>query len=268
MQPVPQLSTASEPSEQPESAPSGQLPRPTATYILLAIIVGIYVIQFVLYQTQNLKPYSDPFFQLGALSYTRVTANGEFYRLLTSMFLHLSQTHILFNGFSLFYLGRFVEIYYGQRRFLIIYFLGGLSGGIASLLLTRGISAGASGAIFALFGAEMVFLWRNRELLGKQAMKELQNAVIIAVINLGIGFTSTLVPGGPGIDNWAHLGGLAAGAGLAWLIGPLLQWVSIPNDPTHQRVQDVNPLAHTWRIPLLFGLVLAIIIAVAIFVLR
>jgi hypothetical protein len=74
---------------------------------------------------------------------------------------------------------------------------------------------GASGALFAIFGAEMVFLYRNRAMFGQFARRRLQTLFYLLVLNLLIG-----VVGSSLIDNWAHVGGFLGGLGLAWLIGP------------------------------------------------
>src|SRR5258708_36948653 len=74
--------------------------------------------------------------------------------------------HIGFNGYALWPVGRLIEIFFGHARFALIYLLGGLCGSGTSFIFSRGASLGASGAIMAIFGAEMVFLYQNRRLLG------------------------------------------------------------------------------------------------------
>src|SRR5262245_4890459 len=154
------------------------LSKPTVTRVLLIIIVAIFVLQLVLLQLNGEEPLTD----WGAIDFQRIL-QGEYYRLFTAMFLHGGAAHIFFNGLALWSIGRTVESLFGSRRFSLIYFLGGLSGSIASFIFTRGVSVGASGAIFAIVGAEIVFLYNNRQLLGRRAQQELQSLVFLAAIN-------------------------------------------------------------------------------------
>ncbi len=95
-------------------------------------------------------------------------AHGEIWRLFTAIFLHGSVLHILFNAYALYYLGREIETFYGPLRFSLVFLVAGLSGSVVSMLLNPHASIGASGAIFGLIGAEGVFLYRNRRLLGER----------------------------------------------------------------------------------------------------
>jgi rhomboid protease GluP len=157
--------------------------RPLVTYVLLGTIIAVFVAQTVAQQ----ESYPDPLTLAGALDFRRVL-RGEYYRLVTSMFLHLGLAHIFFNGWALWSFGQTVERLFGHTRFVLIYFLGGLCGSIASFIFTRGLSVGASGAIFAIFGAEMVFLYHNRRVLGEAARQDLQSLIFLA--NAGRGHPS------------------------------------------------------------------------------
>jgi rhomboid protease GluP len=147
------------------------------------------------------------------------TKDGEWWRLGSALFLHFGLIHLAVNMVSLWDGGRLVERMAGPWRFLLIYFGGGLVGNLVSLIAQgdRAVSGGASGAIFGVFGALMVFLWRERGRLNPAEFKWMFWA---AVVFSGV----TLVMGQliPGIDNAAHIGGLAGGtlAGAA-LIRPL-----------------------------------------------
>jgi membrane associated rhomboid family serine protease len=141
-------------------------------------------------------------------------ANGEYYRLLTSMFLHASPTgggfgitHILFNMWALSLVGPPLEAWLGRVRFLTLYLLSGLAGSVLAYVLAPQyvFELGASGAIFGLFGALFVLSRRLRYDIGPMATT--------IVINLAITF---LVPG---ISWQAHIGGLLAGAGLGFAWG-------------------------------------------------
>lgn len=141
-------------------------------------------------------------------------AVGETWRLFTAMFLHIGILHLLFNLYALHAVGSLVEPYFGQVRFAVIYLLGGLFGSLASYAFSDSLSAGASGAVFAVMAAAAVYFFRYRDNFGDHGRALLQNIVVILVINLSFGFMGT------GIDNWGHLGGLAGGALLAWALLP------------------------------------------------
>ncbi|GAB3120052.1 rhomboid family intramembrane serine protease [Streptomyces calidiresistens] len=132
-------------------------------------------------------------------------AAGEWYRLLTSAFLHQQFWHIGFNMLALWFLGPNLEAALGRARFLTLYLLSALAGSTLSYLLAapNQLSLGASGAIFGLFGAMAVLLRRLRY--------DMRPILVLLVINLVITFL-------PGLNiAWqAHLGGLIAGAVIAW----------------------------------------------------
>jgi membrane associated rhomboid family serine protease len=130
-------------------------------------------------------------------------ADGEYWRLLTAGFLHFSLIHVAVNMFSLYILGRDVEMTLGTARFVGIY-IASLLGGSASVLLLESpnsINAGASGAIFGLMGATLVVVLRAKVPAG----------FVLGVIGLNIVLSLTI----PNISLWAHLGGLVFGAAAA-----------------------------------------------------
>ncbi|HEU5101913.1 MAG TPA: rhomboid family intramembrane serine protease [Roseiflexaceae bacterium] len=194
------------------------LGQPRAVWVLLALNVAIYVIptllQFVGVRV-NGAPINDYLLFLGAKDNEGISLRGEYYRFLTSMFLHGGLLHIGFNAWALYALGPESERIYGTARFLAIYFIGGLAGGVASYVISPYPAVGASGAIFGLIGALAVFYYTSRTLLGDTARQQLGSLITVIMINLFIGFSS-----GGLIDNWAHLGGLAGGAIAGWLLAP------------------------------------------------
>ena len=140
-----------------------------------------------------------------------LVATGEYWRLVTAMFLHVGVIHLLLNSWGLFLFGNLIESAFGSARFLAIYLVTGFFASAASFAfgeVTR-VAAGASGAIFGLLGAWLAYNWRRRELFMAQA--NLRGALLLIAINLVLGFSVQ------GIDNTAHIGGLVAGvlAGLA-----------------------------------------------------
>ena len=110
--------------------------------------------------------------------------------------------------------GAGLEKHFGHVRFLTLYVLGGFAGNVLSFLLSDGFSVGASTAVFGLVGAEGVFLFQNRGLLGNQFGRAIGNVLFIVAVNLALGLT-------PGIDNWGHVGGLLGGLVFTWFAGPV-----------------------------------------------
>jgi rhomboid protease GluP len=170
---------------------------------------------------------------LGSKMYWAIAA-GQIWRLITPIFIHVGTIHILVNMFSLYNLGPVVEHFFSSPRMLANYLLSGMAGTTMSLGFSRSISAGASGAIFGLLGALGVFLYLHRRIFGRFGQLQLRQILFIALLNLGLGFL-------PGIDNWGHLGGLLAGAGLAWFLGPRFKVVL--SDSDKPQLVDQQP----WR---------------------
>ena len=180
-----------------------------AAWVLLALNIAIYLIPEVL----GLTPLV---LALGAKDNAAIRG-GEFYRFLTAMFLHGGLTHLFFNSFALYSLGLEVERLFGSLRFLAIYFIAGFGGGLASYALSPNDSVGASGAIFGLVGALAAFFYLGRGMFGEMSRQQIGNLIFITLINLGIGLST------PRIDNYAHMGGLAAGAIVGLLLTPILR---------------------------------------------
>jgi len=211
--------------------------RPTATYALLGILAVVFLAELAVEQTNP----DQSLITQGALSLATV-AHGDYYRLLTAMFLHVDPAHIFFNGYALYVVGVTVERFFGHFRFLAIYFLGGLAGGLASIGLTsnpESFSVGASGAIFAIFGAEIVFLYLNRRLFARSAQTYLRRLVILAVLNFAIDLYTQIGPSPIRIDLWAHVGGFIAGIVLAWLMGPRYRGREDPFSIPGVRIDDM-----------------------------
>jgi rhomboid protease GluP len=141
-------------------------------------------------------------------------AQGQWWRFVTPVFIHIGWLHIIFNSYALWIVGPQVEKLYGSARFVILYVITGVAGVVGSYLFHPfAISAGASGAIFGLFGVLLVFGIRYRESIPPFFKRAVGTGVLpVILINLVIGLTI------PGIDNSAHIGGLIAGAVLAAVV--------------------------------------------------
>jgi membrane associated rhomboid family serine protease len=134
-------------------------------------------------------------------------ANGEWWRLVTSTFVHFGLLHIAFNMYALYLIGSVLERYVGSLRFALIYLVSGLAGSFGALILTpSALTAGASGAIFGVMGA-MLVLERQR---GVQLLGGPIGGLIL--INLLLTFTIS------GISKGGHLGGLFGGALVAFAL--------------------------------------------------
>jgi rhomboid protease GluP len=135
-----------------------------------------------------------------------IVETGEWWRLVTAMFLHIGLLHLLFNSWALYQLGGLFELMFGARRFLTIYFVSGIVASLASVLFTRSIAAGASGAIFGILGALIVAIRRSPRWRHESWTRGLvQQLLFWAALNVFLGFTV------PGIDNAAHIGGMITG---------------------------------------------------------
>ena len=130
------------------------------------------------------------------------------------MFLHFGVQHLLYNMLLLIFVGDMLEKITGKVRYLIIYLVGGVLGNLLSLAVTVGtgdyaVSAGASGAIFAVLGALFCLVLRNRERINPEFAKRF---AVMAVLSLIQGFTQA------GTDNMAHLGGFVGGIVLCLIL--------------------------------------------------
>lgn len=135
-----------------------------------------------------------------------VALNGEIWRLITAGFLHGSFLHLLFNMYVLWLLGNQLEEILGHAKFISLYLIALLGGSTASYWFSdpASFSVGASGAVFGLMGAFLI--------VGSRLRQDVSQILVLIAINIGIGFIV------PGIDWRAHLGGLVAGAAVAWFL--------------------------------------------------
>jgi rhomboid protease GluP len=187
----------------------------------MGAIIAIYVLEEV----------TGPF-DGGAIQ-PRAIAHGQYWRLLTAMFLHGGLLHIVVNLIALFQLGRLYEAMFGTRRFVFIYFVTGLAASITSWqrLPDWGASVGASGAIFGVLGAFVFSIrrsprWRHEKWAHNLVAQIIFWIVANIVISLRI----------PQIDVAAHIGGLVAGL----ILGALLPH-RVPPPPPSRTVVDVQP---------------------------
>ena len=176
---------------------------PVITYGLMAINIAVYILQAAVPRVVNRF----------ALIPGPVAGWGQYDRLLTSAFMHYGIVHILFNMYALYVLGPPLERHLGRARFLALYLLSALGGSVVVYLFSplNAATAGASGAIFGLFGATFV--------AARRLNLDVRSLVVLIVINLVITFTV------PGISWQGHIGGLLTGAlvAAAYLYAPRAQ---------------------------------------------
>ncbi len=157
-----------------------------------------------------LSPPGEALFVFGG-KWTPAVAGGEVWRLVTANFLHGGLIHLVFNCYALANLGPLVENSFGRRKFFLIYLATGVSAFAASALFSpRTLSIGSSGSIFGLLGLAIVFGKFRSGPLGQEIARQLMRWVFLGLILIMV----------PGIDHAAHIGGFAAGAGLAMLLDP------------------------------------------------
>ncbi|GKX66961.1 rhomboid family intramembrane serine protease [Inconstantimicrobium mannanitabidum] len=179
------------------------------------ILIGLNVIMFivsVLISGQIFDIDTDVLIILGA-KVNYLIDQGQIYRLVTAMFLHGGLMHIAFNMYALYALGDFIERIYGKIGYLVIYFVSGIAANLLSYMLSPNYaSMGASGAIFGLFGAALVFGIKERDKIGKDFLINIGSVV---AINVFIGMSQR------DIDNAAHFGGFIGGIVVAFIIREL-----------------------------------------------
>lgn len=204
---------------------------PAASAIMAAILIafGIEILTGAWTDGEKLA-------RLGAIVPEWINA-GQYWRLLTAMFLHGDGTiggdvlHLGLNLLAIYQIGSLYEVMFGTRRFLLIYFVSGLAASITSYLHAAGASVGASGAIFGILGAFIFSVWRSPRWRHERAARSIVRQLIFLIIaNIAIGARI------PQIDLAAHLGGLVTGL----LLGALLPHHT-PPPPPGQMVMDVMP---------------------------
>jgi rhomboid protease GluP len=184
------------------------LTRPLLVWGLLGINIAMFIVETLVGGSEN----SATLVTLGAKVNTLIVM-GQYWRLITSMFLHIGIWHIAFNGYALYVLGPEVEAIYGHARLLVIYLLAGVAGNVMSFAFTPNLSAGASTAIFGLIGTQVAFFYRQRKVLGAFGQRRLVNIVSIIAINLLFSLSGA-------VDIFGHLGGFIGGLELGWILCP------------------------------------------------
>ncbi|MGH9430015.1 MAG: rhomboid family intramembrane serine protease [Terriglobia bacterium] len=196
--------------------------RPVATYVLLVITIIVFLLTNLAGGSKDTQVLLD----FGA-SYAPYFRQGEYWRLIMPMFLHIGWIHIGLNMYALWICGTLLEQLYGYGRFSVIYIGAGMGGAFLSMEASSNISAGASGAIFGLLGAMLVVAFLHPWAVPRRWRRVFRVGVpLTIVLNYGLALALPLIaklfPAGtiPRLDDWAHTGGLFTGLLLAGLIPP------------------------------------------------
>jgi rhomboid protease GluP len=207
--------TTAEPLAPESQAPPPQAPPPASAHtrgrnVITLALIAINVLVFFAMLASGVsftQPTALDVFNWGANYGPATVGEHQWWRLLTACFLHFGIIHIGFNMYVLYQIGPFIEIVFGRARYLVIYFIAGLFGSLVSVWIhPQAVSAGASGAIFGLYGAVFGFLLIKRRTLNPAATKSIaKSAGIFVLYNVIYGSMSGTT------DLSAHFGGLVAG---------------------------------------------------------
>lgn len=210
---------------------------PWLTYVLLGINILVFLADQVMGRQLTL---------MGMKSNAAIEA-GQYWRLITPIFLHGGIMHLAVNSYFMFRIAPRLEKTFGTPRFAAIYFLSGLGASLFSFVLNPNVpSVGASGALFGIFTAWIPVLYRNKDVM-RNTKQAIRSIVEVLGINLLIGLL-------PGIDNSAHMGGLVTGLVLGWLASPRYHLHYV--DATTVRVEDQSEPGIVWFLITLTAIVL------------
>ena len=175
------------------------------TFTLLAIMIVYFIFMSLNGGTTNIQTL----IKYGAMVPPFVSEYNEYYRFVTSIFIHIGITHILFNGYALYVFGPQIEALMGPKKYLLFFILTGIGGNIATYIFNyQSVSAGASGSLFGLFGAFLYLVVRHPNMVTPQGKKSILQL-------LGINLLLTFAV--PSISITAHLGGLIIGFLLSFI---------------------------------------------------
>ncbi|WP_242368418.1 rhomboid family intramembrane serine protease [Lactobacillus intestinalis] len=179
------------------------------TFGILIVLLVVFIVEIFMGGSEN----NYTLMKMGAMSNYAVVAGNQWWRLFTAQFLHIGVLHLVSNAVIIYYMGQYMEPMLGHLRFLLVYLLSGIGGNLLSLAFgsDKVISAGASTALFGLFGAMTAIGLRNMKkpmisYLGRQAF-------VLAIVNIALDLFA------PNIDIQGHIGGFVAGFLLAIIVG-------------------------------------------------
>lgn len=197
-----------------------EISRPANVSFVTGALVIINILVFIICEIKGNTEDGGFMVGMGALNHRLVSEYHEYYRLITSMFLHFGVTHITNNMLSLALVGSQIEKWLGHLRYGLIYLISGLGGGVASLAYHRMVgenvvSAGASGAIYGLFGAMLVMMLKNKG--NKNAGRSARLTFLLLIFG---SFQNN-------VDFAAHIGGL--------VVGLIITFAMMPGEPRNNQ---------------------------------
>jgi membrane associated rhomboid family serine protease len=202
-------------------------------------------------QSQDDQAISKVLITNGA-KYNTLIIQGQYWRFIAPIFLHVNALHLVLNMINLLFLGIYLERLAGHTRLLFIYLVSGVISVVASFYFApQELSVGASGALFGLVGAYSIFILTHRRAMSWKGIPAIIELIVIVGFNLGLGLVI------PNVDNYAHVGGLISGCLLGWWFMPYYK-VSADGMLT-----DTHRLSARWPLVLLtiVGTLLLAIIA-------
>jgi membrane associated rhomboid family serine protease len=183
------------------------------TMIFIGVNVGIFVLMCLAGGFTVTSADHQVLIGFGAKENNLISEQHQYWRLISAIFIHIGVVHLLLNNYALWIIGREIEQIYGSARFVVLYLATGMIGSLASYMFSPAPSAGASGAIFGLFGVMATFAFKYRKEIPQTLSREIRRRVLPVIgINLVFGFSVKIV------DNYAHIGGLLGGIALALAI--------------------------------------------------
>lgn len=192
--------------------------KPFVTWIILAIQILVFLMMELVGSTQDVN-----LLVLFGAKYNPFIAAGQYWRLITPMFIHIGFAHLLFNSLTLYYLGTMVEQLAGHLKFLVIYLLAGVMGNLFSYQFSDSISAGASTSLFGLFAFFIALANIYPESRGIQQLSDQYRGLILINIVLNL-FMSN-------VDIAGHIGGAVGGF--------LISYALMSNRNTDNRSQRI-----------------------------
>nr|WP_122012853.1 rhomboid family intramembrane serine protease [Maliibacterium massiliense] len=181
--------------------------KPIATYCILGVTIAVFLLEW------HFGALDDAWVlvQMGA-KFNPAIAAGQYWRLITPIFLHVDLMHIFCNMLALYWWGPTIELLFGRAKFVAIYLLSGIVGNALSYFFSASLAVGASGAIFGIFGTLLSFRKSYPDVY-KQVFGT--RVLIILALNIVNGLLT------PQIDNFGHLGGIIGGFLVSEMLGTL-----------------------------------------------
>lgn len=179
--------------------------RSKVTFALLAIMI----VYFIFLTLNGGSTNTETLIKYGAFVPPYIVFFNQYYRFITSIFMHIGLMHLFFNGYALYIFGPQIERLMGAKKYLLFFLLAGLGGNIATFFFQfESVSAGASGSLFGLFGAFLYLVYRHKDMVTPEGRKSILSL-------LGVNLLLTIAV--PSISITAHLGGLIIGYLLSYI---------------------------------------------------